>query len=146
VTRNIANQFHPTDDSAISVITYGVGPLEIRQIAVVGHTKCGGVKACLEAARDPATSGGVQGPLQRWLEPLTDLARDPRIESIKDFDEASVALTELNVKKQVENIVQSDVIQKAWADKKDVQVHGWIYHVESGGLRDLYVSKARPDH
>ncbi|RDX49542.1 carbonic anhydrase [Lentinus brumalis] len=132
VHRNIANQFHLTDDSALSVLTYAVEHVGVSHVLLVGHTNCGGAAACAQAAKAPAASEPAS-PLERWLAPLTEIARTVEGEDL-------TALVEANVRVQVENIALSDVMQRAWAKGRDVQVHGWVYELESGRLRDLGVT------
>ncbi|OSD00755.1 carbonic anhydrase [Trametes coccinea BRFM310] len=131
VHRNIANQFHPDDDSALSVLTYAVAHVGVQHVILVGHTNCGGAQACLAAASKPSASAPPQDPLSRWLAPLTELARE--------HDELT-ALVEANVRAQVAHIAESEVMKAAWAAGRDVQVHGWVYELETGRLRDLGVS------
>ncbi|KAI0743113.1 carbonic anhydrase [Daedaleopsis nitida] len=131
VHRNIANQFHPTDDSALSVLTYAVEHVGVQHVILVGHTNCGGAAACAKAAQAPSAAPPAS-PLERWLAPLTELA--------KNTEGDLTALVEANVRVQVDNLVQSDVIRGAWAKGKDVQVHGWVYELETGKLRDLGLS------
>ncbi|KAI0769280.1 carbonic anhydrase [Trametes elegans] len=134
VHRNIANQFHPDDDSALSVLTYAVAHVGVTHVLLVGHTSCGGAQACHAAAHSADGHGhehGAEDALGRWLGPLTALARE---------HEDLTALVEANVRAQVANIAATDVVRAAWAQGKDVQVHGWVYDLETGRLRDLGVS------
>ncbi|KAH9851190.1 carbonic anhydrase [Lenzites betulinus] len=135
VHRNIANQFHPSDDSALAVLTYAVVHVGVQHVIIVGHTNCGGAAACHAAAQaNPAPAEDAPppaDPLGRWLAPLTELARE---------HEDLTALVEANVRAQVEHIAESDVMKGVWAQGKEVQVHGWVYELETGLLRDLGVS------
>ncbi|KZT07646.1 carbonic anhydrase [Laetiporus sulphureus 93-53] len=130
VHRNIANQVFPSDDNISSVLTYAVMELGVTHILLVGHTHCGGAAACHAAAQalpdDPTT------PLARWLAPLTDYARQTGC-SVSELEEA-------NVRMQVENLTKSEVLQQAWASGKHVLVHGWIYEIENGQLRDMGIT------
>ncbi|THH08830.1 hypothetical protein EW145_g2434 [Phellinidium pouzarii] len=153
VHRNIANQFHLSDDSAQSVLTYAVENVKVEHVVVVGHTQCGGIAgayqmAC-ESGNGPAKAGTT--PLLRWLAPLVALSSKPEYASSASDPEARAkiltAISEANVRAQVENIVNSEAMQGAWADanagtagRKKVYVHGWVYELESGRLRDLGVS------
>ncbi|EIW56301.1 carbonic anhydrase [Trametes versicolor FP-101664 SS1] len=132
VHRNIANQCPLDDDNALSVLIYAVATVKVSHIIVTGHTHCGGAKAALEAAH--ATCPPCEppsDPLGRWLAPLTEIAR-----GYEDLQE----LIEANVRAQIENIVQTDVVKAAWAEGRDVQVHGWMYELETGRMRDLCIS------
>ncbi|GBE86776.1 Carbonic anhydrase [Sparassis crispa] len=132
VHRNIANQFHPTDENALAVLAYAVDELRVSHVIIAGHTQCGGAAACHAAAAaidddvEPAT------PLARWLAPLTALARDLRSDVR--------TLVEANVRAQVANLAAAQTIRDAWAAGRSVAVHGWVYDIEKGRIRDLGVS------
>ncbi|KAF9815835.1 hypothetical protein IEO21_04347 [Rhodonia placenta] len=134
VHRNIANQFRSEDLDAQAVLQYAVGTLGVTHIVVAGHTRCGGTLAAYlkgVKGRSPET------PLDRWLAPLVELAREEATDmEVEEF-------TELNVRVQVDHIVESETIQTEWASGRDVQVHGWIYHLETGRLRDLGITQTR---
>ncbi|KAI0633173.1 carbonic anhydrase [Trametes polyzona] len=130
VHRNIANQFHLNDDSALAVLTYAVGHVGVSHVILVGHTNCGGAQACHDAAHNTPSSPPAD-PLSRWLAPLTEIARE--------YDDLT-DVVEANVRAQVANIAETDVMKAAWAKGKDVQVHGWVYELETGRMRDLGVS------
>ncbi|KAL4077381.1 carbonic anhydrase [Scleroderma citrinum] len=144
VHRNIANQFHSTDDSALSVLTYAVSVLGVEHVIIAGHTQCGGALACLQAAQStPIQPPAIDTPLGRWLAPLTTL--------VSTLDLASTpasahwdTVVEANVKRQVENVCETSVIRDSWAAyiaSKQVWVHGWVYDVASGQIRDLGISR-----
>jgi len=152
VHRNIANQFHPEDDNGLSVLTYAVDVLHIDHIVVAGHTYCGGATHCYNDAvtspEPPST------PLARWLVPLTSLARsqhksqslfqqqqEQALTARRDHEEVAIrALIEKNVEMQVRNVARTGIVREAWKNGRDVRVHGWVYELESGRLRDLEVS------
>lgn len=111
---------------------------------MVGHTNCGGAAACLEAIR-PTPSESLNAPdskdpLSTWLAPLTDLARD--VASSTDKENQLQKLIEENVRAQVLNISRSTSIRRVWAER-NVQIHGWIYDLSTGRLRDLGCSVDR---
>ncbi|WOO76434.1 Carbonic anhydrase 2 [Vanrija pseudolonga] len=150
VHRNIANQFHPEDDSANAVLNYGVLHVGVSDVVVVGHTSCGGAKAAYEAVhppaaapaghrRDEAAAAANDGSdhLNRFLAPLIDIAKG--LPGNSTIDDLIVA----NVKKGVENVVASITIKAAWAQGKNVTVHGWVYHLDTGLITDLGVSRGR---
>ncbi|KAF8679763.1 Di-copper centre-containing protein [Rhizoctonia solani] len=147
VHRNIANQFHPEDDSALAVLTYAVENLGVEHIVIAGHTQCGGAAACHAAAQNisgaasPATT-----PLARWLNPLTQLAASLASGKTDSHDTSTElsTLVEANVRKQVDNVVDTDVVQRAWASGKQVYVHGWVYMIETGTIKDLKVTANPP--
>ncbi|KAK7467278.1 hypothetical protein VKT23_004336 [Stygiomarasmius scandens] len=152
VHRNIANQFHLDDDSALAVLTYAVDHLGVEHVVVVGHTQCGGAAACFGASsnfipgRPIATVPSLpdNAPINRFLAPLTELAASLQLSSAP-AEEAVPALVEENVKMQVENLCQTSIIINAWANKsqkgKDVWVHGWVYDIAQGKLKDLGVTR-----
>ncbi|KAF8591743.1 carbonic anhydrase [Ramaria rubella] len=141
VHRNIANQFHPDDDSALSVLKYAVDMLGVEHVVVVGHTACGGAAACFDGAQKlNGHEASRSSPLERWLAPLTELTASLDVCS-KPVTEALPIIVEENVKLQVANIVKTDTIASAWAAGKSVHVHGWVYLVEEGRLKDLHISE-----
>lgn len=122
-------------------------------VVVVGHTECGAAAACFGACKTyipgqiPVTvpSQPSDSPLNRWLVPLTTLAANLQISSVPP-QEALPVLVRENVMAQVQNLCQTEVIRKAWANGKspmgkEVFVHGWVYDVSKGTIMDLGVSK-----
>ena len=146
VHRNIANQFHPEDDSALAVLTYAVENLGVEHIVIAGHTQCGGAAACHAAAQNLNGTAPAATPLARWLNPLTQLAASLASQQSDSHDTSAElsTLVEANVCKQVENVVDTDVIQRAWASGKQVYVHGWVYVIETGTIKDLKVTVNPP--
>ncbi|QRW13956.1 carbonic anhydrase [Ceratobasidium sp. AG-Ba] len=166
VHRNIANQFPPEDDSALAVLTYAVENLGVEHIVIAGHTQCGGAAACHAAAQNLGSAGPATTPLARWLGPLTQLAASLAQEKNDAHDTSAElsTLVEANVRKQVDNVVETDVIQRAWAAGKKgapfvaslkkhnlnqrcglpVYVHGWVYVIETGTIKDLKVTVNPP--
>ena len=128
------SQVHTHDENVLSVLTYAVAHLGVEHVVVVGHPNSGGVAASLAASSKPTTSA-PSSPLERWLEPLTTLA--------KTMDHPSSAqLVEANVRAQVQHVLESEVITAAWSkdpavrgEAKLVGVHGWVYELESGRVR-----------
>ena len=119
-------------------------------VIVVGHTACGGASACYGAAtassfvpgKPVATVASLSpnAPLNRWLAPLTNLAAALQLGGLSKAEAVSAVVDE-NVKMQVENLCQSPIIANAWANGKDVTIHGWVYELHTGKLRDLGVSQ-----
>ncbi|KAJ8515625.1 hypothetical protein ONZ45_g6990 [Pleurotus djamor] len=139
--RNIANQFHLDDFNAQSVLAYAIDVLEVPHIYVVGHTHCGGVEACFNAANrdgfDPSAKPVVtlpsypaQAPINRWLEPLTLLSYDTQAKDIP-------SLTETSVKQQITNLCKSETVQGAWARRQSLTLSGFIYDIAAGILRPV---------
>jgi len=129
--RNIANIISPTDISASSVIEYAVAHIKVQHIVLCGHTSCGGAAAALGTDL-------VGGVLDTWLTPLKALknANKAELDSIKDAKERGIRLAELNVEAGV-NVLMSNYVIEAAIRERGVKVHGVIYDIGSGKLRDL---------
>ncbi|KAG2344199.1 carbonic anhydrase [Suillus weaverae] len=146
VHRNIANQFHLDDDSALSVLTYAVKVVGVEHVILVGHTNCGGAAACLKIVEDAAANPDASqpdSPLTRWLSPL--IARVQSLDlSTYSATEALNKVVETNVMAQVDNICKSEPITTAWADPdaKKVTVHGWVYDLAGGRINELVCQEA----
>jgi carbonic anhydrase len=133
VHRNVANVVVHTDLNCLSVMQFAVDVLQIRHVVVCGHYGCGGVKAALEGER--------HGLIDNWLRHVEDV-RDQHAASLAKLpdDEARWArMCELNVVEQVLHVSQTTVLRDAWAREQDVTVHGWIYSLQDGRIRDLRV-------
>lgn len=135
VHRNIANVVAHTDLNCLSVIQYAVEALKVKHIIVCGHYGCGGVKAALEDKE--------HGLIDNWLRHVKDV-RNHSAEKLAPlgFDEKHDLLCELNVAEQVKNVCNTPIVQNAWKNKADLTVHGWIYHLKNGILKDLNISVA----
>ncbi len=138
VHRNIANVVVHTDLNALSVIEFAVDMLKVKHIIVCGHYGCSGVKAALNNTRI--------GLVDNWLRHIKDV-RDAHgaylgaVLPAKQHD----ALCELNVIEQVRHVAQTTVLQDAWARGQDLTIHGWVYGIEDGFLRDLNASVDNPN-
>ena len=130
VHRNIANVVVHTDLNCLSVIHYAVDVLKVKHIIVCGHYGCGGVKAALENVD--------HGLIDNWLGHVKDVGRlhSEKLEGLGE-DEKLDMLCELNVKEQVSNVCNTSVVQKAWSQGQELSVHGWIYDIANGLLRDM---------
>ncbi len=131
VHRNVANLVIHTDLNMLSVLQYAVDVLEVRDIIVCGHYGCGGVRAALE--------GKQIGLIENWLRHIQDIARLHRQELavLPDDDTRTARLCELNVIDQVLNVAETTVIEAAWERGQQVSIHGWIYDIHDGRLREL---------
>ncbi|MEX0605906.1 MAG: carbonate dehydratase [Marinobacter sp.] len=131
VHRNVANVVVHTDFNCLSVLQFAVDVLKVKHIIVVGHYGCGGVKAAL-------TNSGF-GLLSNWLRHVQDV-RDKHASVLNalpsDSDRAD-RLCELNVVEQVGHVCQNTIVQEAWARGQPLSVHGWVYDVADGLLRDF---------
>jgi carbonic anhydrase len=134
VTRNIANMVVHTDMSMLSVLDYSINVLGVKHVMVVGHYGCGGVKAAMGTKQ--------VGLIDNWLRNIKDVYRlhEKELDAIDNDVERFNRLVELNVREQVLNLTKTSIVQNAWANGKDLLVHGLIYDVHTGLLKDLDVS------
>lgn len=139
VHRNIANVVVHTDLNCLSVIQYAVDVLKVKHIMVVGHYGCGGVKAALE--------NQGHGLIDNWLGHIKDVYRyhQDKFSAIETEKAKVDLLCELNVIEQVANVCHTTIVQNAWRAGQDLTVHGWIYSIEDGIIRDLNVCVSSPD-
>ncbi|KAJ3074643.1 hypothetical protein HK102_005747, partial [Quaeritorhiza haematococci] len=133
VHRNIANVVPHNDLNLLSVLQYAVDVLQVRHIIVCGHYGCGGVHAAL---------GHKQyGLIDNWLRFIKDVRVENR-RQLKGMEEGSQEqfdrMVELNVMKGVFNLVHSTIVQNAWGRGQRVDVHGWVYQLKDGVIRDLH--------
>jgi carbonic anhydrase len=136
VHRNVANVVVHTDLNCLSVLQYAVDVLRVRHVIVCGHYGCGGVAAALD--------GGRHGLVDNWLRHVADVAETHDAELAALGDEERLArLCELNVVEQVANVCGTTIVGDAWARGDDLTVHGVVYDLEDGLLRDLAVSRSR---
>ncbi len=131
VHRNIANQVRPTDLNVGSVLQYAVEVLEVRHVIVCGHYLCGGVA---HAMHDAAGSA-----VDEWLETTRQLRRRhaEELEDTADAGRRFDRLVELNVTAQLENLTQTRPVSGAWASGAPLQLHGWVYDIRTGMIREL---------
>ena len=133
VHRNVANLVVGTDLNAQSVIEYAVGHLHVKHVVVCGHYGCGGVAAAMQAAD--------LGLLNGWLREIRDVYRLYRheLDAIEDPDARYKRLVELNIHEQCVNVIKTAVVQKQYVETGYPTVHGWVYDVANGLLRDLEI-------
>ena len=138
VHRNVANVVVHSDLNALSTIQFAVEHLKVRHIIVVGHYGCAGVRAAMRGLR--------VGLADNWLRHLQDvrLRHRKRLEHLSPEQQEDV-LCEMNVIEQVGNVALSTVIQDAWARGQPVAVHGWVYGLKDGLLKDLECTMDRPE-
>jgi carbonic anhydrase len=134
VHRNVANVVVHADLNCLSAIQFAVDVLRIRHIIVCGHYGCGGVLAAL---RDDKV-----GLADNWLRHVQDVRwkHQPQIDALSDETEKHRRLCELNVIEQVVNVSQTTIVRDAWARAQELTVHGWVYDIQDGLLRDLQMS------
>jgi carbonic anhydrase len=137
VHRNIANLVISTDVSLNAVVQYAIEHLQVQHVVVCGHYECGGVKAALH----PADNGQLNG----WLQTLRDAYRlhQAEIDAIADHRERFDRLVEVNVLEQCINLVKVDHWQRSWYRTRSPMIHGWVFDVRSGLLKDLELDIAR---
>lgn len=131
VHRNIANVVVHTDLNCLSVIQYAVSVLKVKHIIVCGHYGCGGIQAALDQKE--------HGLIDNWLRHIKDVYRyhQAQIDAAKNDDEKFKLLCELNVLEQVTNVCTTTIVQKAWRAGQSLAIHGWIYSIADGILKDL---------
>jgi carbonic anhydrase len=134
VHRNVANVVVHTDLNCLSVIQYAVDVLKVKHVMVVGHYGCGGVQAAYRCQR--------VGLVDNWLRHVQDVRakHDHCLGLLADDTARSSKLCELNVIEQVANVCSTTIVQDAWARGQALTVHGWIYGLRDGLLRDLKMS------
>jgi carbonic anhydrase len=134
VHRNIANVVVHSDLNCLSVIQFAVEVLKVKHIMVVGHYGCGGIKAALESEE--------HGLIDNWLRHIKDVYRfhkeelDAETNPERKFD----LLCELNVVEQVANVCQTSIVKNAWRNGQELHVHGWVYGINNGLIKDLEVT------
>ncbi|HFD92655.1 MAG TPA: carbonate dehydratase [Gammaproteobacteria bacterium] len=133
VHRNVANIIVHSDLNALSVLQYAVEVLQVRHVIVCGHYGCGGVRAAMEDKR--------HGLIDNWLCHIKDIyeLHVERIDALETEEERCDLLCELNVIEQVNNLAQTTIIRDAWLRKQPVTLHGWIYSIQNGLLKDLEI-------
>ncbi len=139
VHRNIANVVVHTDLNCLSVIQYAVEVLKIKHIIVCGHYGCGGVKAAME--------NHEHGLIDNWLRHIQDVyrAHKKEIDLLENKNDQYQLLCEKNVIEQVINVCHTTIVQKSWRNNVDLSIHGWIYSIKNGILKDLDIYVSAPE-
>jgi carbonic anhydrase len=133
VHRNVANVVVHTDLNCLSVVQFAIDVLKVRHIIVCGHYGCGGVLAALR--------NETLGLVDNWLRHVQDVRaqHQPQLDALASEALRHARLCELNVMEQVVNVCQMTVVRDAWTRRQPLAVHGWIYDIHDGLLRDLGV-------
>lgn len=134
VHRNIANMVVHSDMNMLSVLSYAVEVLKVKHIIVCGHYGCGGVMAAM---------GNKQyGLIDNWLRHIKDVYRLHHLEldSISDMEERGRRFVELNVIEQVRDLGKTSIVQNAWNNGQPLHIHGWVYDIKDGLIKDLDVN------
>lgn len=131
VHRNISNMVLHADMNLLSVLEFAVNVLHVPHIIICGHYGCGGVKAAME--------NNAIGIIDNWLGRIKDAFRihEAEIRQIEDEKERYDRCVELNVIEQIYSLAATSVVQNAWAQGEDLKIHGWVYDLETGLIKDL---------
>jgi carbonic anhydrase len=134
VHRNIANMVVHTDMNMLSVLDYAVNVLEVNHVIVCGHYGCGGVRAAMQNKQ--------VGLIDNWIRHIKDVYRihQDELETIKDMKAREDRFIELNVIEQVYDLGKTSIIQNAWQKRGNPYIHGWVYDIRNGIIKDLKVS------
>jgi carbonic anhydrase len=134
VHRNIANMVVHTDMNMLSVLDYAVTVLEVEHVIVCGHYGCGGVRAAMGQKQ--------YGVIDNWIRHIKDAYRmnEAELEAIKDPVEKENRFTEINVIEQVYDLCKTSIIQNSWNKRGGPYVHGWVYDIRYGLIKDLKVT------
>jgi carbonic anhydrase len=130
VHRNIANVVVHTDLNCLSVLQFAVDVLNVKHVVICGHYGCGGIEASM--------TDHEHGLVDNWLRHVKDVYRfnEDKFEGL-DHHQKHNLLVELNVKEQVRNISNTTIVKNAWKAGKELSIHGWVYNIENGILKDL---------
>lgn len=140
VHRNVANLVQPADMNCLAVLQYAIEFLKVKHIIVTGHYGCGGVRTALFQEQ--------LGLIDHWLRPIRDTRERnaEELDAIVDEYKRVNALCEMNVREQVLNLAKTTIVQNAWASGQPLSLHGWVYGISNGLVRDLGVTVSNPDH
>lgn len=137
VHRNVANMVVNADVNLLSVLDYAVNYLKVKHVIVCGHYGCGGIKAA-------ASQTDYRPVLNMWLRNIKDVYRINRkeLDAIKDEEDRTDRLVELNVQEQVTNLSKTSTIQRAWKNENRPDLHGWVYGLKNGIIKPVFEMKA----
>lgn len=140
VHRNIANMVIHTDMNMLSVLDYAVNHLKVKHIIVCGHYGCGGVEAAMH--------NKSLGLINKWIRNIKEVYKDnyTELKKIKDERKRFDRLVELNVIAQVYDLAKTSIVQKSWKDDSGLEIHGWVYGLNDGIIKDLKVSMDSTAH
>src|SRR5690349_2946125 len=140
VHRNVANLAPPQDANYLSVLQFAVDVIKVKHVMVVGHYGCGGVAAAVDGKR--------RGLVDHWLHPIREIYQENRaqLDAIVDMKARLNRLCELNVMRQVTNVASDVFVQEAWARGQTLAVHGWVYAIADGLIKDLDVTVTGPQN
>jgi carbonic anhydrase len=138
VHRNIANMVVHSDMNMLSVLSYAVEVLKVKHVIVCGHYGCGGVIA--------AMGNKKYGLIDNWLRHIKDVYRIhfKELDAIKNEEERVRRFVELNVIEQVFDLGKTSIVQNAWSNGQELHLHGWVYGIDDGVVKDLNVTFTCP--
>jgi len=139
VHRNVANQVQHTDLNCLSAVQYAVDILGVEHIIITGHYDCGGVRAAMESQHFGIVDNWIRGIRDTYIDHADDISK------CSDKGKQLDMLCELNVKRQVDKLSHTRIVQNAWMAGKSLSLHGWVYRLHDGLLHDLDVSKSCAD-
>ncbi len=139
VHRNIANMVVHSDLNLLSVLAYAVDVLKVKHIIVCGHYGCGGVEA--------AMSNKQFGLIDHWLRNIKEVYKthNAELDAIEDKNDRLRRFVELNVIEQVHDLSKTPIVQNAWMRNQPLYIHGWVYDIHDGILKDLNVTFTNTD-
>ena len=134
VHRNIANMVIHSDMNMLSVLDYAVNVLEVKHIIVCGHYGCGGIQTAMKNQHISI--------IDNWIRHIKDVYRlnDDALNAIENEQERFNRFVELNVKEQVNDLAKTSIVQKAWEKGQELGIHGWVYGLKNGLIKDLELS------
>lgn len=134
VHRNVANLVHPADMNCLAVLQYAIEYLQVKHVIVTGHYGCGGVRAAMQPQQ--------LGLIDHWLRPIRDVyaKNEAELKDVVDEYKRLNLLCEMNVREQVANLAKTTIVQNAWHRGQDLSLHGWVYGISNGLIRDLGVT------
>lgn len=139
VHRNVANLVHPADMNCLAVLQYAIEFLKVKHVIVTGHYGCGGVRAAMQPQQ--------LGLIDHWLRPIRDVyaRNEAELQDVVEEYKRVNLLCELNVREQVHNLAKTTIVQNAWYRGQDLSLHGWVYGISNGLIRDLGVTISGAD-
>lgn len=134
VHRNVANLVHPADMNCLAVLQYAIEFLKVKHVIVTGHYGCGGVRAAMHPQQ--------LGLIDHWLRPIRDVyaKHEAELKDVIDEYKRLNTLCEMNVREQVANLAKTTIVQNAWHRGQELSLHGWVYGISNGLIRDLGVT------
>ncbi|MDF2157987.1 carbonic anhydrase [Algoriphagus sp. CAU 1675] len=135
VHRNIANMVVHTDLNLLSVLQYAVEVLKVEHIIVCGHYGCGGV--------DAALTNSHMGLINKWLRNIKEVYKtyQKEVDSLQEHSDKVNKLVEFNVIEQCQDLIKTSIVQKAWLERKGPEIHGWVYGLKNGLVKELVTIK-----